>query len=207
MDRKGGFPVGLQTTLPTLQPSEDGVRQHYRSHSNSATSADAAVAMTPLPAQGVGEPFLSVPTPPGWTAIHDHNSTLVRGALVNVGLWALDFTPTAVITLADVSEDSRTAHAALATEHAGVEAQPEVSDVASLDGTLCGYASRTLTYRYEGRNATTLIVAGTDWSARTWVCTLGIQTAVPEDARFVRDRAIILENFQFLVLQGGGMPA
>ncbi len=206
MDRRGGLPVGLQTNPVATQESEDGVRLRDRSH-DSGDAAHASVSMTPLPPRAPGEPFLSVPIPPGWTLIYEDDSTLVRGALVNVGLRGLDFTPTVVITLADVSEDSRTAERAIATEQAAVEAQPEVSDFAFYDGTLCGYVSRALTYRYEGRDAMTLIVAGTDWFERTWVCTVGIQTAVPDDARFVHDRAAIFENFQFLVLRGGGMIA
>ncbi len=184
-DPRGGLPVGLQIPPAAVKPF--------------------SVPMTTVPARMAGEPYLSTPTPFGWELIEDADSPVVRAALVNRGLRAFDFTPVAVITLADVSEDSTTVGQALRTEQAGVEAQPEICDVTAHDGTVCGYTARTLRYRYEGRDATTVIVAGTDWWNRTWVCTVGIQTAAPDDSRFVSDKATILGNFQFLVLQGGGI--
>jgi hypothetical protein len=160
---------------------------------------DAAVAMKPLPAKNPGEPFLSMPIPSGWEPAHDRDSALVRGALVNTDLRAHGFSPTALMTLADVSEDSHTAAQAIETEHAGIAAEITVTSVEN--GTLCGYPSRTLRYRYEDRDATTVIVAGTDASNKTWVCTMGLQTTDPHNPQFIRDKAVILEKFQFLLPQ------
>lgn len=162
-------------------------------------SSDPAIEMIALPGRGIDEPFLAAPALDGWERNHSRDSSLIRAGFVNRELRARRFAPAVIITLADVSEDSKTARQAIITEQGGVEGQPEVTDVAAQDGTVCGYPSRTLRYRYEGRDATTLLIAGTDRYGKTWVCTVGIQTADPDNPQFARDRAVLLENFQFVV--------
>jgi len=171
----------------------------------SRCSVDATVPMTPMNAREAGEPYLSVPTPDGWEMSHNRDSALVRGGLVNTGLRAKGFTPSVVITLADVSEDSTNARQAVATEQVGVEAQPGVTVTSVQDGTVCGYPSRTLSYKHGELSGTTLIVAGTDRSNKTWVSTLLVQTADPDDVQFLRDRAVILDKFQFIVAGAEGV--
>jgi hypothetical protein len=155
-------------------------------------------------AREADEPFLSVPTPTGWEFSRYRDSSLVRGGLVNFGLRAKGFTPNVVVTLADVSEDSKNARQAIATEQLGVEAQPGVAMTSVQDGTVCGYPSRTLSYKHNELHGTTLIVAGTDRANKTWVSTVVIHTAEPDNAQFVQDRADILDRFQFIVAEADG---
>ena len=145
---------------------------------------------------------MSVPNPPGWKLVHIQDSPLVRGTLGNAALSSHGFTPNAVITLADVTQDSHTPEQAITTEQGGLESQPDMTVTSTNDGVLCGYPSRTVRYRYQDRDATSLIVAGTDRSSKTWVCTLTIQTADPNNPQFVTDRATMLEKFQFLLEAG-----
>jgi hypothetical protein len=166
-------------------------------------SVDADVVMMPLAPRGPEEPFVAIPAPPGWKLIQVRDSTSVRAALGNDGLRFHDFTPNAVITLADVTEDSHTPAQAITTEQTGLESQPDMNGFsAAKDGTICGYPSRTVRYRYEDRDATTLFVAGTDRAGRTWVCSLTIQTADPSNPQFITERAVILEKFQFMLKAG-----
>jgi hypothetical protein len=166
-------------------------------------SVDADVVMMPLAPRGPEEPFVSIPAPPGWNLVQVRDSTAVRAALGNDGLRFEGFTPNAVITLADVTEDSHTPAQAIVTEQAGLESQPDMTGfTAAEDGTVCGYPSRTVHYRYEDRDTTTLFVAGTDRADRTWVCSVTIQTADPGNPQFITDRAVILEKFQFMLKAG-----
>ena len=166
-------------------------------------AVDATVDISPLVPRGPEEPFVAIPTPPGWKLVQVRDSTSVRGVLGNDGLRSNEFTPNAAITLADVTEDSHTPAQAIATEQGGLQSQPDMTSfTATLDGTLCGYPSRTVRYRYEGRDATTLFVAGTGRANRTWVCSLTIQTADPSNTQFIADKAVILEKFQFLLKAG-----
>lgn len=164
-------------------------------------TVEAQVEMTPLPSRGADEPFLSVPTPDGWKVSHRNDSSSVRGGLVSTDLRAESFTTNAVISLVDVSEVSKDERQAIANEQVDVEAQPNVSNMSSEDGTLCGYPSRTLRYKHNELDGTTMIVAGKDRLNRTWLSAVLIQTAEPENPKFIRDRATILKNFQFIVTE------
>lgn len=159
-------------------------------------AVNMAIPMTVVPSRGPDEPFLSVPTPSGWEFIA-RDKEQVRGALASVALRSQDFTPNAVITLADVSADYATPQQAIDGEQLGLAGEVHID--ATQDGTLCGYPARTVNYLYEGRHATTLIVAGTDARKRTWISTVGIQCADPSVAGFAEDKALILNNFQFLI--------
>lgn len=159
-------------------------------------SVSTAIPMTVVPPREADEPFVSVPTPAGWEFVA-RDREMVRGGLVSAELRANDFTPNAVITLADVSVVARTPQQALDAEQSGLAGEVHIDSVQ--DGTLCGYPARRVNYLFEGRDATTLIVAGTDGRRRTWVSTVGIQTTEPTNPQYVQDKAVILDNFQFLI--------
>jgi hypothetical protein len=72
--------------------------------------------LTVLPSNSTDEPAVSIPTPPGWNFSDKHNTSLVRGAILNEGLAANHFVPNAVVTLADVTSDSSTPQAAIDIE-------------------------------------------------------------------------------------------
>jgi hypothetical protein len=153
--------------------------------------------MTVLPKNGVDEPTISIPTPQGWTFSDKHNSSLVRGAILNEGLQANGFVPNAVVTLADVTSDSSTPERAIDTERAGLA--QKVSIDSEVPGTLCSYPSTTLNYKYEGRQATTIIVAAKDQHNKVWVSTVGIQTTEPDNPQFAAAKQAILGGFQFVL--------
>lgn len=99
-------------------------------------SPDPAIEMIALPGRGIDEPFPAAPALDGWNANHSRDSALIRAGFVNTDLRAKHFAPAVMLTLADVSEDSKTARQAIVTEQGGVEGQPEVTDVSAEDGTV-----------------------------------------------------------------------
>jgi Probable lipoprotein LpqN len=158
-------------------------------------SMNSGIPLTVLPPNGTDEPTVSIPTPPGWKFSDKHNSSLVRGAILNEGLQANYFIPNAVVTLADVTSDSSTAKRAIDTERGGLAQKVRIDSEAS--GALCSYPSMTLNYKLEGRQTTTVIVAAKDQHNRVWVSTVGIQTTEPNNPDFVKDKRAILDGFQF----------
>lgn len=160
-------------------------------------SMNSGIPLTVLPPNGTDEPAVSIPTPPGWKFSDKHNSSLVRGAILNEGLAANHFIPNAVVTLADVTSDSSTPQAAIDIERGGLAQKVSIDSETS--GTLCSYPSVTLNYKFEGRQATTVIVAAKDEHDRVWVSTVGIQTSEPNNPDFVRAKRAIIDGFQFNV--------
>jgi hypothetical protein len=155
----------------------------------------SGIPLTVLPAIGDDEPIVSIPTPQGWKFSDKHNSSLVRGAILNEGLRANDFVPNAVVTLADVTSDSSTPERAIDTERGGLAQKVSIGSETS--GTLCGYPSMTLNYKYEGRQAPNVILVAKDRNNRVWVSTVGIQTTEPNRPDFVEAKRAILDGFQF----------
>lgn len=175
------------------------------SHSSTASASTSqyhcsvsnGVPLTVLPKNGVDEPTISIPTPQGWKFSDEHNSPLVRGAILNEGLQANGFLPNAVVTLAEVTSDSSTPERAIDTERAGLAQKVRIDSESP--GTLCNYPSLTLNYKYEGRQATTIIVAAKDQHNKVWVSTVGIQTTEPDNPLFVTAKRAILGGFQFVL--------
>jgi hypothetical protein len=155
------------------------------------------VPLTTLRKNAVDEPTISIPTPQGWKFSDEHNSALVRGAILNEGLQANGFVPNAVVTLADVTRDSSTPERALDTERGGLAQKVNIDSEAP--GTVCSYPSLTLNYKYEGRQATTIIVAARDQHNKVWVSTVGIQTTEPDNPLFAKAKREILGGFQFFL--------
>jgi hypothetical protein len=142
-----------------------------------------------------GEPVLAVPQPAGWAFSTEHNSTRIRGILVNDSLASHDFNPTAIVTLTDVSDESSSTEQALAVEQGGI-AQTVGHLDAPVPGTVCGFPSATITFTTDGRQETELLVAAKDTRNKVWVATVGVQSADPGNADYVRDRQTIVSGFQ-----------
>jgi len=160
-------------------------------------SMSSGIPLTVLPPNAGDEPTISIPTPQGWKFSDRHNSALVRGAILDEGLKSNDFVPNAVVTLANVTSDSSTPERAIDTERAGLAQKVSINSETS--GTVCGYPSVTLNYKFEGRQATTVIVAAKDQHNRVWVSTVGIQTTDPNNPDFVKSKRAILGGFQFIL--------
>jgi hypothetical protein len=156
--------------------------------------AKASGPLVSIPTKG-GEPTLTVSQPAGWTFSTEHNTARIRGVLVNESLASHDFNPTAIVTLTDVSGESSSAEQALAVEQGGI-AQTVGHLDAQVPGTVCGFPSATITFTTDGRQETELLVAAKDARNKVWVATVGVQSADPGNADYVRDRQTIVSGFQ-----------
>jgi len=158
------------------------------------------VPFTVLLTQSPDEPTLSIPTVLGWQPSNERNSPLIRGAFVAPGLRANDFTPNAVVTLADVTKNSDTPEKAIQTETQGLDTKFAIDSLTT--GTRCGFPYETVDYKYEGRPATTLIVAAKDDKARVWVSTVEMQTTEPNRPEYVKAKQLIIGAYK-VTTKGG----
>ncbi|WP_142706759.1 hypothetical protein [Mycobacterium shimoidei] len=145
--------------------------------------------------EATDEPLLAIPKPAGWTFSTRENSSLVRGALSKPSLEASGFTPSFVVALANVTGDASTPEQALDTERAGRAQKVKIDN--DEPGTQCGYPSRTLTYTYEGRASTTLMIAAEDELQNIWISTVDTQTIEPNNPEYLAAKRTILDGFQF----------
>lgn len=151
-----------------------------------------------LPSGNSEEPTLALPKPPGWTFSTENNSPSIRGTLSDTGLKADDFVPSFVVSLADVTGDASTPEQALDTERAGFAQTVGVIQT-DTPGTLCRYPSKTITYTYERRQGTTLMVAAKDHHGKIWISKVSTETMEPNNPDFVKAKQVILRGFQFIL--------
>lgn len=157
--------------------------------------ASTEAPLVRVPSRAAGEPLLAVPKPAGWTFSTEGNSPWIRGVVLNSKLEAHNFTPSFLITLANVTQDASTPEQALDTERAGLAQKAGIDrDTA---GTLCGYPSRVLTYESEGRAGTTLMIAAQDGHNEIWIPTVASQTADPDNPEYLAAKHTIFDGFQF----------
>ncbi|WP_267899756.1 LpqN/LpqT family lipoprotein [Mycobacteroides salmoniphilum] len=108
------------------------------------------VPMVNLEPKAAGEPLLAVPQPPGWGHSSAMNTDAIRRLIFNKSLTANQFTPTAVVTVADVTEGTSGLEQALEIERGGI-VRNGGSIESETSGTICGYPAKTVNYPIEGR--------------------------------------------------------
>lgn len=156
--------------------------------------ATSDVSMVSLKPKSGAEPQLAIPQPPGWDYSSTMNSDAIRGLIFNKSLTANEFTPTAVVTVADVTEGTSSLEQALEIERGGI-VQNGVNIESETSGTICGYPTKTVNYPIEGRPGSTLIMAA-EHDRRIWTATVTIQTTAADDPTYVADKQTIFEGFQ-----------
>jgi len=153
-----------------------------------------------LESQSRDEPTLSIPTVLGWQPSNERNSPLIRGAFVAPGLRANGFTPNAVVTLADVTKNADTPEKAIKTETEALATKFTMESLTT--GTRCGFPYETADYKFEGRPATTLIIAAKDDKDRVWVSTVEMQTTEPDKPEYVKAKQLIIGGYK-ITIRGG----
>ncbi|TDZ98537.1 hypothetical protein CCUG60885_00407 [Mycobacteroides salmoniphilum] len=78
------------------------------------------------------------------------NTDAIRRLIFNKSLTANQFTPTAVVTVADVTEGTSGLEQALEIERGGI-VRNGGSIESETSGTICGYPAKTVNYPIEGR--------------------------------------------------------
>lgn len=155
---------------------------------------------TPAARRGNGEPTVNIPTPPGWVsdpAAADAMHPLIRAVLAAPGLTARGATPTAVVTVQEMTGRFQ----AMSTEEL---LRGELDGVSSLGrieskdfGTFCGFPSATVKYTLGQNAAEVIIVVATDPRTSTrWDITCTVQTRDPQNPQYIAARTLILKRLQ-----------
>jgi hypothetical protein len=152
------------------------------------------VPIVNLEPKSAAEPHLAIPQPSGWNHSSAMNSDAIRGLIFNKSLTANQFTPTAVVTVADVTEGTSSLEQALETERGGIM-QNGVTIESETSGTICGYPTKTVSYPIEGRPGSTLIVAA-EHDRHIWTATVTIQTSAADNPTYIADKETIFNGFQ-----------
>lgn len=160
--------------------------------------ATSELPLMSLEPKSSAEPAMAIPQPPGWESSGGDFPPIVRATLVNQGLTADSFAPTAVVTLEDLTGKVGTPELAITAERDAIT-DPLDSETS---GTLCGMPSLTITYvspasgTAPSTTVSTLIVAGED-AGKLYAATVTVQTTDPDNSTYVKDRNAMLEGFQF----------
>lgn len=170
------------SSSPAAQPAQ----------SNRCATSD--IPMVNLKPKSAAEPQLAIPQPPGWDHSSEMNSDAIRGLIFNKSLTANEFTPNAVVTVADVTEGTSGLEQALETERGGI-VKNGVNIESETSGTICGYPTKTVNYPIEGRPGSTLIVAA-EHDRHIWTATITIQTVAADNPTYIADKQIIFDGFQ-----------
>ncbi|WP_157931310.1 LpqN/LpqT family lipoprotein [Mycobacteroides abscessus] len=179
-----------QKPIPDAQTSSSVAAQQVLS----SRCANTDVAMVSLEPRSAAEPQLLIPQPPGWEHSSAMNSYVIRGVVFSKSLTANDFTPTAVVTVADVTVGTASLEQALEIERGGI-VQNGVDIQSETSGTICGYPAKTINYPIEGRPGSTLIVAA-EHDRHIWTATVTIQTAAGDNPTYIADKQTIFSGFQ-----------
>ncbi|MEC4838412.1 LpqN/LpqT family lipoprotein [Mycobacteroides chelonae] len=190
-----------QSSSDTSASSAASVSPPSTSASSPAVAADGCAAsnvrMVTLESKATDEPTLAVPAPNGWEYSEAMNSPVIRGAVVNTGLRANNFSPNAVVTLEDLTGRVPSAQQGIEAEIASIE-QGGAAVQSRTAGTVCGHPSSTITYTLQNRPVTALITAAED-GPKIWATVLTIQTNEPDNPTYTADKQTMLDGFQFTV--------
>jgi len=182
---------------------ESGVQGSGVSTAESSTASAAGCANSELPLLEIGanapdEPSMAVPQPPGWEVVDSGSRTdVIRAVLANAELTdtAAKFSPTAVVTLEDLTGKARSPEDAIKGELAGLGAQFQEQS----SGTVCGHPSAVASYISSAKpptSVTTLVVAD-EFDNKLFAATLTIQSTQPDDQVYSDDRQLMLDGFRF----------
>lgn len=156
--------------------------------------------MTQIDAHSPGEPTLILPQPDGWERTTGMDSELIRFVMVNRGLANNGYAPTAVLTL-ESGPSSDSPDAILDQQAVTLESQLGATDVAGVPGVHCGFPAQTIGFRAPSlggippRYAKVLCVV-VEGGPRTYLTTLTVQTAEPDNPTYIHDLDTILRGFQ-----------
>jgi hypothetical protein len=159
--------------------------------------------MTPIESHATGEPQLRIPQPHGWQRTSMVDSAIIRFAMGNKDLAAIDFAPTAVVTLESAPGTTEDQQQIFDQERETLADQLGVTHLHTTSTTLCGHRAELVDYDAPAmggippRKAKTLIAIAS-FTGTTYIATVTVQAANPKNPRYVRDRRTILTGFQML---------
>jgi hypothetical protein len=169
----------------------------------SSICKQVSAPLSPIGSRSSGEPVLWIPQPPGWQRAAMLDSEIIRYAMGNKDLTGKGFMPTAVVTLESAPGTDQDQQKIFNQERATLSDRLGVTNMRTSETTLCGRKAELVSYdapamgRIAPRKARTLIVIGA-FNDKTYVATVTIQAADPDNPTYVRDTQTILTGFQML---------
>ena len=170
------------------------------SDGSECTPVDAS--LTTVTGSGDDEPVMKIPQPEGWERVTMMDSELIRFTMRNTSLTKDGFAPTAVVTLESV-EGVADPREVFDSQHAALESGLGATDLRITEDVLCGLPAETLDYAVPamgpvGPHPATSVVAVLHTDDTTFVATLSVHNADPDDPTYQRDAQTILTGFQML---------
>lgn len=165
--------------------------------------------LSDVPTRTDQEPKMRIPVPPGWERTTQRDNESIRFAIRNPALAVDDFTPTAVVTLQQISTRAGKPEKILEEQNKGLTAKLKLTDMKTTPTTVCGAPALSSSYvapevvlgpklpKIPPRTATSL---GTVYRAGDiyYVATLTVQAIKPDNPTYQQDSASILKGFQLL---------
>lgn len=163
--------------------------------------AQTSVPLTVIESQAEGEPELQIPQPPGWETSDKLDSPMIRFAMVNTDLAEAGFAPNAVVTFETAGGGSSDPDQVFGQQRELLESQLGATDVSVESGVQCGYTAQTISYTAPAMNAvperqSKVLCVLADVAGTTFLTTLTISTADPENPTYAEDSTNILAGFQ-----------
>ncbi len=165
--------------------------------------------LSDVPTRTDQEPKMRLPVPPGWERTTKNDNESIRFAIRNNTLTAEDFTPTAVITLQQVSTRTGKPEKVLQGQSDQLAEKLKLTDMKATPTAVCGAPALSSSYvapevalgpklpKIPPRTATSLATAYRAGDTY-YVATLTVQTTKPDNPTFQQDSATILKGFQLL---------
>ena len=164
--------------------------------------------LSPIDSRSPTEPVLRIPQPSGWQRTSMVDSDLIRFAMSNAELAGNGFMPTAVVTLESAPGTNQDQQEIIDQERTTLLDRLGVTNLRKTDTTLCDQRAQVVSYdapamdEIPPRKAKTLIVVAA-FSGNTYVVTVTVQAADPDNPTYLRDTQAILTGFQMLPPDAG----
>lgn len=177
-------------------------------HPKRTVCKEVSAPMSSIQSRRGDEPVLRIPQPAGWQSTSMLDSQIIRYAMGNKALTGDGFMPTAVVTLESAAGTNQDQQKIFDQERSTLAESLGVTNMRTTDTTLCGHPAELVSYdappmgRIPPRKAKTLIVIGA-FSGTTYVATVTVQAADPDNPGYVRDAQTILTGFQMLPPDAG----
>lgn len=158
--------------------------------------------LTTIPAIRDDEPVMKIPQPQGWVRSTKLDSELFRFAMVNRSLVRDDFASNVVVTL-ESAPGIEQPDGVFESQRESLESTFGATDLRIAEHTLCGLPAETVQYQTPvmgnlAPHPGTVVITVLHTDDTTYVASVTIQTADPDNPKYQRDADMILKGFQML---------
>lgn len=183
--------------------SAPGTSSPSTSGGDDSQCTTVAAPLEDIPGKGDSEPALRIPVPAGWERNTMMDSEIIRYSIVATDLISNNFAPNAVVTLESV-RGSQAPEEVFEQNRDNLVSGLGAFDLQTESNTTCGLPSETTSYMAPPMGPAPerpiimhAVVAEDDTS--TYLATLTIQTADPDNPDYVSASQEIVDGFQMLL--------